>query len=498
MLPRQLGERLTLDTLTRLLSSESVFLGVRSIPNPVHEKIKDREQAEDDRVPAISVWVVVGEIESTVTVRKWHTRQVPEDKHKAPFLKIHIPSRDDQLLSFRACIGVKKVSEDKETHFLRNIAVVLVLPGCGCARQEKEDVPWNTDFEKHLEVEDAEHTWVELGAHEEVVEEGAGHAVFGSSEKRGEVRSNGDEEAGDDGDGHNWSKLVEDGVEWENSGDVENSGEGQSGVHTPHTRAVVRQLDIVLKRQRLSMSPNTRQETITRHLKDSKHPINDPSLCARESPSVSEVRKVSEEITKALAFLASWEFAVVVGRADPHVVHEQGEANHHGGNTEGAAELFVPRVIDLGVKSWLPAFDDHGLRLVGGKLSLCLLAADGHRLGSLGVGGCIAIRSSSIFFLLVGTIAIKQWLGLSGHRARHAGLSRRSSRLWFLVLLVDRGGVSGGSLFESGEFAEEVLFYELALASGGLACAGGFDEVGALRLSSGRLVAVYERWRECI
>ena len=54
--------------------------------------------------------------------------------------------------------------------------------------------------------------------------------------------------------------------------------------------------------------------------------------------------------------------------------------------------------------------------------------------------------------------------------------------------------MGGGGLFEGGEFVEEVLFYELALAAGGLACAGGFDEIGALRLSGVMLVAVSRQW----
>lgn len=308
-----------------------------------------------------------------------------------------------------------------------------------------------------------------------------------------EIRGDGDEEAGDDGDGHDWSKLVQDGVEWKDASDVQNGGQGEGGVHTPHTRAVVRQLDIVLKRQRLSMAPNTWHEAITRHLKDPKDPINDPRFSTRKSTSVGEVGEVLEEITKTLAFLASWEFAVVVGCADPHVVHEQGETDHHGGNAEGAAELFVSGVVDLGIESWLPAFDDQSLRLVRGKLSLCLLAADGHGLSSLGVGARIAIRGR-VIILLVGTIAIQQRLSLGRDRARHAGLSSGASWLWILVLLRNRSGVGRSSLFNSGEFVEKVLFDEPGLTAGGLACTGGFDEIGALRLSGVRLVAVSRQW----
>lgn len=130
MLPRQLRERLPLHSFSGLLSSKSVLLGVGSIPNPVHEKIKDREQSEDDRVPAISVWVVVGEVKRAVTISEWDTRQVPEDKHKSPLLEIHIPSRNNQLLSLAASIGVEEVREDKEAHFLADVAVILVL-SCG-------------------------------------------------------------------------------------------------------------------------------------------------------------------------------------------------------------------------------------------------------------------------------------------------------------------------------------------------------------------------------
>lgn len=168
-LPRNLGEGVALDKFAALHGAEAVLLPVAAVPDPVDEDVASEEQHQGEAVPAVGCGVMAGQVQGRVAVRERDTGHVPEDKHEAPFLVVHVPGGHDELLALGAGVGVEIVRKPHEADLAGDIAVALVLARRGSAGQEEQDVPGQTDLEEHLEVEDAEHARVQLGAHEEVV-----------------------------------------------------------------------------------------------------------------------------------------------------------------------------------------------------------------------------------------------------------------------------------------------------------------------------------------
>lgn len=74
-----------------LLLTEAVLLAIGSVPDPVDEQVGDKKSCEGIAVPAVSVRMVVGEVNCAVAVAEGNTSKIPEDKHKAPFFVVHIP-----------------------------------------------------------------------------------------------------------------------------------------------------------------------------------------------------------------------------------------------------------------------------------------------------------------------------------------------------------------------------------------------------------------------
>lgn len=90
-LPRQLWESLAENFCPTLPLTEAVLLAVGSVPDPVDEEVSDKKSCEGIGVPAVSVGVVVGEVDCAVAVAERNTSEVPEDKHEAPFFVVHVP-----------------------------------------------------------------------------------------------------------------------------------------------------------------------------------------------------------------------------------------------------------------------------------------------------------------------------------------------------------------------------------------------------------------------
>ena len=55
------------------------------------------------------------------------------------------------------------------------------------------------------------------------------------------------------------------------------------------------------------------------------------------------------EFWYTLTFRRQWELAIVVCRANPHIVHETWKTDHHGSDTKDTAELELSTVVDLGI-----------------------------------------------------------------------------------------------------------------------------------------------------
>ena len=195
-LPRKLGESVTLNHGATFLLAEAVLLAVGGVPNPVDKKIRDVQESQEVPVPMVLGGIVVGQVNGAVAVTQGDTGQVPEDKHETPLLVVHIPglllakssiesvgkdrspSGHNALLALGASVGVEEVSHDQKHDLTRNIAVDFPLTGSRTHRKEKQNIPRQTDLEEHLEVQDAEHTGVQLSTHEEIIDGRAGHTVL--------------------------------------------------------------------------------------------------------------------------------------------------------------------------------------------------------------------------------------------------------------------------------------------------------------------------------
>ena len=92
-LPGELWEGLALDEGASFLGTETVLLRVGSVPNPVHEKVAGEKKDEEGCAEGVRLHLVevIGEVEGAVTVAEGNASQVPENKHEAPFLVIHVP-----------------------------------------------------------------------------------------------------------------------------------------------------------------------------------------------------------------------------------------------------------------------------------------------------------------------------------------------------------------------------------------------------------------------
>ena len=104
-LPRQLREGLALHESPALHLTETIFLRITRVPDPVDEEVGGVEESQGEGVPMVFRGSVVGQIDGAVAVREGDAGQIPEDQHEAPFLVIHVPDKstrqDCQWLSER-------------------------------------------------------------------------------------------------------------------------------------------------------------------------------------------------------------------------------------------------------------------------------------------------------------------------------------------------------------------------------------------------------------
>lgn len=89
------------------------------------------------------------------------------------------------------------------------------------------------------------------------------------------------------------------------------------------------------------------KKTIAGTFKDEESPVYRPSLDRWESILVDDVSHVLRKLAKALSRLWCWEFAIIEGRTNPHVVHERWKSYHHACNTKGTTEVHVARIVNL-------------------------------------------------------------------------------------------------------------------------------------------------------
>lgn len=122
------------------------------------------------------------------------------------------------------------MSHHEEPDLTRDIAIRLVLPSRGTHGKKQENIPRETNFKEHLEVQDAEHPRVELRTHEEVVDRVPRHAMLRAASQRREVRNERNQNARKDGDTKQRSEFIDDGVQLENTREMEGQCQRNSGV----------------------------------------------------------------------------------------------------------------------------------------------------------------------------------------------------------------------------------------------------------------------------
>lgn len=410
-LPRQLREGPARHEGAALRGPEAVLLAVAAVPHPVDEEVREVQRRERVRVPPVRRRRLVGQVDGAVAVRQRHAGQVPEDEHEPPLLVVHVPGGDDELLAFGARVGVQVVRHDDEADLAADVAVLLILARRGAAREQEQDEPGQAHLEEHLKVEDAEHARVQLRAHEEVVDGVSRHPVRGPAGKGRDVGHDADEEAREDRDRHERAELVDDGVQREQAREVQPSGQGDGRVEGRVGRAVVLHLLATIVSERLAVGPDAGEETVAGALEDEECPVYGPGPGVRESSGVDKLEEVLGKLAPALVGRPRWELAVVVGRPYPHIPHQEGEAKHHGRCAQGAAELKLSRVVDLGVQPSLPTVDHV---FPGVAISVAI---------SVAIGMTVAVGSTLQF--LGGAVGLDLWIraqqllwrggGLGGH-----------------------------------------------------------------------------------
>lgn len=119
-------------------------------------------------------------------------------------------------------------------------------------------------------------------------------------------------------------------------------------------------------RKVLAFGVDTRHEKVADALENEEGPVDDPCPCVRESTVVGQAEELLAKVGPRLTGrLALGEAAVVVGCANPHVPHEDREADHHGSNSGAATKLVVRIRVHLRVGTLQPAIDDALLVLLG-------------------------------------------------------------------------------------------------------------------------------------
>lgn len=417
LLPGKLGECLALDLVASALGAEELGLAVARVPNPVHEEVGGEEEDEGKAGVRVHGRVVVGKVDGAVAVREGHTGHVPEDEHEAPLFVEDVPGRGgsatctnkrvqrtkkkkgsnsprhgNHLFTLAAGIRIQEMRHEQETHLGGDVTVQLEL-SCGTAHgNHEENEPGHADLEEHLHVDPAKHSRVELGAHEEVVDGIASHSVLCTARNGGEVGNEGNDEAGDDGNAHQRTKLINQGVQLEDAGDVEDDASNDGGVEGPDAGAVVHELLAAEMRQRLALGVDAGEEVVEDALSGTKDPVDGPGLFVRVGAGVCELEQVLCKVQPRLVGgCTRGKHAVVVCCANPHVPHEGREADHHHHDTGSAAKVEVRAVVDLGVGALEPAINDALL------LGLARLGGNGGLAIGVGRAVCVTICSAINF-----------------------------------------------------------------------------------------------------
>lgn len=107
--------------------------------------------------------------------------------------------------------------------------------------------------------------------------------------------------------------------------------------------------------QRLAVRGVAGQQRIAGALEDVVHPVDQPGARVRIRTGAHQMDQMPTKVGPRLAVSRPGQLSIVVCRPNPHVVHQQGEADHQAECAQRPAKLDVTRVVDLGVHAGEPA-----------------------------------------------------------------------------------------------------------------------------------------------
>lgn len=249
-----------------------------------------------------------------------------------------VPARGDEFFSLGACVGVEIVCHDEKQHFCRDVSIRVVLLRRRAARNQKQNKPRDTNFIKHLEVEDAD-ARIQLCAHEEIVDGVSCKAVRAIAKNGLKVHDEAIDEPGQDSYRHDGTKLIHNSIQRKDVGEMQGGNNDNGGVEAGIGRAKVRQTLEVLVWQGPPLHGHTRHVAVHEHFDDKEYPVDGPCFGGRIGALVDEIDEVVGEFGPSLVFLGQRHFAIVRRCTNPHVPHEDGESNHESEGAKRAAKL---------------------------------------------------------------------------------------------------------------------------------------------------------------
>ncbi|KAG7886528.1 hypothetical protein KL938_000181 [Ogataea parapolymorpha] len=158
-------------------------------------------------------------------------------------------------------------------------------------------------------------------------------------EERPQIEADGKAEASDDGTGHDFAEIVDDVVDFENVQIVQQRGQHEVDVERGVGVAEVRQLFAVSVCQRLSFSPDSRQNDVEHGLDENVCDEHKDGRWGRRGVRFHVVHHFAKELGPRLAVDRPGGAAMVEAGRDPHVVHQRRKAQHHGNNARRPAKL---------------------------------------------------------------------------------------------------------------------------------------------------------------
>lgn len=171
-------------------------------------------------------------------------------------------------------------NEKHKYTYRRNITVEFILLACARDGKEEGDIPGNTHFSPHLEV-DVANTWVKDSTHEHIIHEVPRHADLLSAGDSPKVHPEADGEAVDDGHRHQVPEVVDDRCEREGTGKVQSGSGEHRDIEAGKSVAVVHERLVAERRHRESFLLVARNDERDKELEEKESRVDFPCISVR-------------------------------------------------------------------------------------------------------------------------------------------------------------------------------------------------------------------------